>query len=111
MVRQWVREWLIPQLRPGQIVVGDNRSVHKDARARAAIEAAGCQLAFLPTSSPDRNPIELLFANVKAVVRGATARPPEAVRTAIGAALDRVTPAELTASYRHCGYAVSGQPL
>lgn len=111
VLRQWVREWLVPQLRPGQIVVQDNLSVHKDARARAAIEAAGCQLAFLPTYSPDLNPIELLFAKVKAVVRGAKARTPEAVRTALGTALDRVTPAELTASYRHCGYAVSGQPL
>ncbi len=107
--RQWVSEWLVPQLRPGQIVVQDNLSVHKDAWARAAIEAAGCRLEFLPTYSPDLNPIELLFAKVKGLVRGAKPRTPAAVDDAIGAALDRVTSAELTAYYRHCGYAVPGQ--
>jgi len=91
-------------------VVQDNPSVHKVARARVAIEAAGCRLEFLPTYSPDLNPIELLFATVKEQVRGAKARTPEAVRDAIGAALDRVTPAELTAYYRHCGYTTTGQP-
>jgi transposase len=109
--RQWVTEWLVPQLRPGQVVIQDNLSVHKDARARAAIEAAGCRLEYLPPYSPDCNPIELLFAKVKAGVRGAKARTPEAVIAAIGTALDHVTPAELTAYYRHCGYAVTRQPL
>lgn len=108
--RQWVTQWLVPALRPGQIVVQDNLSVHKDARVRAAIEAAGCRLEFLPTYSPDLNPIELLFAKVKVGVRGAKARTPAAVRDAIGTTLDRVTPTELTAYYRHCGYAVAGQP-
>lgn len=108
---QWVTTRLVPLLRPGQLVVQDNLSVHKDVRARAAIEAAGCRLAFLPVYSPDFNPIELLFAKVKGAVRGAKARTAEAVITAIGAALDRVTPAELTGYYRHCGYVTSSQPL
>lgn len=108
--RQWVAQWLVPQLKPGQVVVQDNLSVHKVAGARTAIEAAGCRLEFLPTYSPDLNPIELLFATVKEQVRGAKARTPAAVRDAIGAALDRVTPAELTAYYRHCGYTTTGQP-
>ena len=107
---QWVRDWLVPTLRPGQIVVGDNLSVHKDPRARAAIEAAGCRLVFLPVYSPDYNPIELVFARVKREVRGAKARTREAVEQAIGIALDRVTPSDLTSCYRHCGYRVSGQP-
>lgn len=106
---QWGREWLVPTLRPGQIVILDNLSVHKIARARVAIEAAGCRLEFLPTYSPDCTPIELVFAKVKGLVRGAKARTPAAVDDAIGAALDRVTPAELTAYYRHCGYGVAGQ--
>ena len=100
----------MPQLRPGQVVVQDNLSVHKDALVRAAIAAAGCRLEFLPVDSPDLNPIELLFAKVKGSVRAARARTPDAVRQAIGTALDQVTPSELTASYRHCGYAVTGQP-
>ena len=108
--RQWVVEWLVPQLRPGQVVVQDNLSVHKDALVRAAIAAAGCRLEFLPVYSPDLNPIELLFAKVKGSARGARARTPDAVRQAIGTAIDQVTPSELTAYYRHCGYAVTGQP-
>jgi transposase len=107
LFRQWVREWLVPTLRPGQVVIQDNLAVHKDARARAAIEAAGCRLVFLPVYSPDLNPIELLFAKVKGAVRSAKARTPEAVQHAIGAALDRVTAAELQAYYRHCGYVTS----
>ena len=104
---QWVREWLVPTLRPGQIVVQDNLSVHKVVGARTAIEAAGCRLEFLPTYSPDLNPIELLFAKVKGLVRGAKPRTPAAVDDAIGAALDRVTSAECRPN-RHCGYAVPG---
>lgn len=111
---QWVTDWLVPTLRPGQIVVQDNRSVHKDARARTAIEAAGGRLEFLPVYSPDLNPIELVFAPRKAHVRGAKARTPDAVIDAIGDGLDRVTPAQLRNRYRHCGYrpsTLSGQPL
>lgn len=110
---QWVGEWLIPTLRPGQIVVQDNLSVHKDVRARAAIEAAGCRLEFLPTYSPDLNPIEMVFAPLKGHVRGAKARTPEAVIDAIGAGLDRITRTQLRNCYRHCGYGRnrSRQPL
>ena len=110
---QWVREWLVPLLRPGQVVVQDNLSVHKDPRARAAIEAAGCRLEFLPVYSPDLNPIELVFARLKQHLRGAKARTADTVVAAIGAGLDEVTPARLRACYRHCGYAAaaSGQPL
>lgn len=110
---QWVTEWLVPTLRSGQTVVSDNLSVHKDGRARAAIEAAGCRLAFLPVYSPDLNPIELVFAPLKQHVWGVRARTPDAVIHAIGAGLDRLTPKQLRNCYRHCGYhpAQSGQPL
>jgi transposase len=56
---------LVPQLRPGQVVVLDNLSVHRSARERTLIEAVGCQLVFLPTYSPDFNPIEQAFATIK----------------------------------------------
>ncbi len=110
---QWVRDWLVPTLRPGQIVVQDNLSVHRDARARTAIEAAGCRLEFLPVYSPDLNPSELVFAPLKGHLRGAKARTPDAVIDAIGTGLDQVTPAQLRGYYRHCGYHLSGsgQPL
>ena len=65
----FVERVLVPSLRPGQIVVLDNLSVHKSARAKALIEAAGCQLLFLPTYSPDFNPIEQAFAKIKQLLR------------------------------------------
>ncbi len=108
---QWVADWLVPTLRPGQIVVQDNLSVHRDARARAAIETAGCRLEFLPVYSPDLNPIELVFAPLKEHVRGAKARTPDAVIAAIGTGLDRVTPEQLRNCYRHCGYHPAGSRL
>src|SRR5690606_38974077 len=68
---QWLIERLLPALPRGAIIVLDNLSVHKNAAARAAVEAAGCELRFLPAYSPDFNPIELIFAQLKAHLRGA----------------------------------------
>jgi transposase len=101
---QWVGERLLPALRPGQTIVLDNLSVHKNAAARAAIEAAGCTLCFLPAYSPDFNPIELVFAQLKASLRNAAARTFHALVDAIGAAFDHLSPADIHACFRHCGY-------
>lgn len=100
----WVREALVPVLRPGTTVILDNLSVHKNAAARAAIEAAGCTLRFLPAYSPDFNPIEPGFSKLKTYLRGASARDYETLSTAIGAGLTRITAADAAAYYRHCGY-------
>jgi transposase len=70
----FVIQLLVPALRPGQVVVLDNLSVHKSAAARRAIEAAGCRVVFLPTYSPDFNPIELAFAKTTAATERAEAR-------------------------------------
>lgn len=101
---QWVREWLVPVLHPGQTVILDNLSVHKNAAARAAIEAAGCQVRFLPAYSPDFNPIELIFAKVKTSVRGAAARTFADLIDALDTAFSAVTAADARACFRHCGY-------
>lgn len=104
---QWVREELVPTLRPGQIVILDNLSVHKRVEAREAIEAAGCELRFLPTYSPDFNPIELVFSRLKAHLRKVEARSLEPLVAAIGAGLNAVTAAEARACFRHAGYGAS----
>lgn len=103
---QWVTEWLLPSLPKGTTIVLDNLSVHRNPDVRVAVEHAGCRLVFLPAYSPDFNPIELVFAHLKAHLRGSAARTFEAVVAAIGTGLDAVTPAHLRAYYRHCGYPV-----
>jgi transposase len=67
----YVEQVLVPALRAGDVVVLDNLAVHKQPAVRAAIEAVGAQLRFLPPYSPDFNPIELAFAKLKAFIRGA----------------------------------------
>ncbi|MCO5220023.1 MAG: IS630 family transposase [Thermomicrobiales bacterium] len=101
---QWVREQLVPTLRPGQVVILDNLSVHKTPAARKAIEAAGCHLRFLPAYSPDFNPIELIFSQLKAHLRSVAARTVDALMDAIGEGLNAVTAATARACFRHAGY-------
>lgn len=100
----FIRQVLVPALRPGQVVVLDNLSVHRSPRARAAVEAAGCRLVFLPTYSSDFNPIELAFAKVKTALRRAEARSFDTVVTALGAALATVTAADAHAFFHAAGY-------
>jgi transposase len=100
----WVETQLAPTLGRGDIVICDNLAVHKNARARAAIEARGAELRFLPAYSPDLNPIEMMFAKIKALVRSAAPRCFDSLAKAIGAALEAVTPDECAAYLRHAGY-------
>lgn len=95
---------LAPALRPGQIVVLDNLSVHKSAVARAAIEAVGCRLVFLPTYSPDFNPIEQAFAKAKQRLRRLEARSFETVVEAVGDALAAITSRDCAGFFRAAGY-------
>jgi transposase len=101
---QWVAQHLVPTLRPGQIVILDNLRVHKRVEARAAIEAAGAQVRFLPAYSPDFNPIELVFGRLKAHLRKVGARTIDPLMDAIGAALNAVTAEDARACFRHAGY-------
>ena len=100
----YVRDILGPTLHPGQIVAIDNLSIHKSPNVRAAIEAVGCQLLFLPPYSPDFAPIELAFAQIKAALRATAARTQEALDAAIRAALTIVGPETARNYFTHCGY-------
>lgn len=103
----FVAHILVPSLRPGQIVILDNLNVHKSATARTLIEAAGCHLVFLPTYSPDFNPIEQAFAKTKHALRQIGARSWETVVAAIGAVLAAVTAADARAFFADAGFSLA----
>lgn len=93
-----------PSLRPGQIVLLDNLSAHTSACVAELVAKRGGTVWYLPPYSPDLSPIELAFAKFKALVRRAAARTREALEQAVADAWTRVTPADLSGFFRHCGY-------
>jgi transposase len=100
----FVEQVLVPELQPGDVVVMDNLSSHKRARTRERIESVGARLAFLPPYSPDLNPIELIFAKVKQLLRSLACRTRDALWNAMQSVLDQVSPADAANCYKHCGY-------
>jgi transposase len=98
----WVRQFLVPALRPGDIVVMDNLGSHKRAEIAAAIAAACAQLRYLLPYSPDHNLIEQLFVKLKAFLRQTAARTTAALWSAIGTLLDQFPDAVCR---RYIGYA------
>ena len=100
----YVDQVLVPELRKGDIVVMDNLGSHKGASVRAAIEAAGAKLLYLPPYSPDFNPIENAFSKLKALLRKAAERTVEGLWNAIGRCLDRFTPRECANYFKAAGY-------
>jgi transposase len=100
----YVGQLLAPTLRPGDIVVLDNLAQHHGARTRELIEACGAELWFLPSYSPDLNPIEEAFSKIKTLLRTAAARTHEDLLAAIWAALKAITPSDAHGYFTHAGY-------
>ena len=101
----YVTQFLVPTLRPGDIVVMDNLGSHKGAAVRHAIRATGAKLFFLPPYSPDLNPIEQMFAKLKTLLRKLAARSIEATWRRIGELLTQFTPDECANYLIDAGYA------
>ena len=101
----YVRQFLAPELKPGDVVVMDNLAAHKVAGVRDAIAAVGASILSQPPDSPDQNPIEQLFSKLKALLRKAAARTREALWTTIGNLLDAFSPAECSNYLQNSGYA------
>jgi transposase len=95
---------LVPQLRPGDVVVMDNLSSHKRESIRQHIERAGAALRFLPPYSPDLNPIEMVFAKIKQLLRGAAHRTRQALWESMQSVLDAITQTDATHCFQHAGY-------
>ncbi len=92
--RAYVEQALAPTLSPGDVVVMDNLAAHKVAGVREAIEAVGASVLYLPPYSPDLNPIEQLFAKLKAMLRSAAALTKDALWDTIGQVLDAFSQAD-----------------
>lgn len=100
----FVEQVLCPALRASDIVVMDNLSSHKSARARSLIESRGASLVFLPPYSPDFNPIEMIFAKIKQALRTLECRSVAALWQATQSVLDTITPSDAANCFTHCGY-------
>ena len=100
----YVEKVLSPSLRPGDIVVMDNLSAHKSQKVEELINSCHADLRFLPSYSPDLNPIEKMWSKVNQILRGLMARAEESLFVAIGMALSQVTAADACGWYGSCGY-------
>ena len=101
----YVEQALVPTLKAGDVVVMDNLGSHKGRAVRRAIRKAGAHLLFLPPYSPDLNPIEQVFAKLKALLRKAAERTVEATWRRIAELLDHFEPAECANYLVNSGYA------
>jgi transposase len=106
----YIKQILVPSLKPGEIIIMDNCSIHKGKRVRELIEAHGCQVLFLPAYSPDLSPIEEAFSKVKTILRGMSAKTREALQEALEYALTTVTANDARGWFSHCGYQVPDPP-
>jgi transposase len=100
----YVEPFLAPSVCEGQVVVLDGLGAHRTEKVRELVEARGADLVFLPSYSPDLNPIEESFSKIKALVRKVGARVREALGEAIGRALAAVTPEDAAGWFAHAGY-------
>jgi len=102
--RAYVEQVLVPELKPGDVVVMDNLPAHKVAGVRETIEGAGARLLYLPPYSPDFNPIEMAFSKLKALLRKTAARTVDELWDAVGQSLDAFTPRECANYFAASGY-------
>lgn len=102
---EYVRQCLVPTLKPGDIVIIDNLPAHKPDDVHELIEGAGAELRYLPSYSPDLNPIEQSFAKLKSHLRKAKARTIPALYDQIGRAITLFAPIECRNYFKNSGYA------
>jgi transposase len=100
----FVQTFLVPTLKPGQVVVMDNLAAHKSPHVDQLIEAAGARVLRLPPYSPDFNPIEMAISKMKALLRKLGRRSFHDLEAAIAQATNAITPTDAHAFITHCGY-------
>jgi transposase len=102
----FLKHFLCPLLRPGQIVILDNAKAHIVEGVRELIESKGARLLYLPPYSPDLNPIELAWSKIKQVLRQARARTVAALYQALSQTRTTITPDNATAFFKHVGICI-----
>jgi transposase len=107
----YLEQVLLPELEEGQVLIMDKLPAHKRAKVRELIEGRGLKLLYLPSYSPDYNPIEEAFSKVKQILRRACARTREALLEALGEALSAVSFWDAQGFLEHAGYRPVGQLL
>lgn len=100
----YIEHVLCPSLEPGQVVIMDNFTIHHNRRVKELIETQGRELLYLPTYSPDFNPIEHLFAKLKAFIRKLRPDSLNDLIRAFQAAVLSVSQNDARNAFRHCGY-------
>jgi transposase len=100
----YIKQSLAPTLARGDIVFMDNLPVHKVAGVEEAIAAAGATLVYLPSYSPDLNPLEQAFSKLKAYLRKAAEETVPRLVRQIGRAVTAFSAQECTNFFRHAGY-------
>jgi transposase len=105
----YVKHFLLPTLKEGQMIIMDNLQVHKSTKVRKLLESAGASVLFLPPYSPDFSPIEEAFSKIKAILRSIEARTQQTLLEAIGQALDAVSRRDALGWFAHCGYRLTDQ--
>ena len=106
LFREYVERVLVPELRPGNVVVFDNLPAHKVVGVQEAIEAAGARLLRLPPYSPDLSPVENCGSKVKTAIRAQSPRTRGDLYDVMGDALRAATLGDARAWFVHCGYRV-----
>ena len=104
----YLEQGLLPELRrvkPDAVLVMDNLNAHKTAAVHALLDGSGFTYRYLPSYSPDLNPIELAWAKVKTGLRKAAGRTVDGLHAALGPTLDAITAQAAQGFFRHAGYA------
>jgi transposase len=109
VLETYVERVLVPTLPKGQVMVMDNLSAHKGKRVGELIEGRSCELLYLPSYSPDFNPIEEAFSKTKGLIREAEARSQEVLIEAVATAISANTDQDARGFFEHCGYRVAVQ--
>ena len=105
--RAFIQHELVPRLKPGDCVVMDNLSAHRDAASLQFIKDTGATVLFLPPYSPEFNPIEKLWSKLKEHVRRLPTDSRDLFDHAVASAMDSIASSDLIGWFRHCGYDIS----